>query len=84
MRNRKIQIVFIVLIVAAMAAGAMTLAKGKPTGPKPCKYALIMCLDVWNPVVCSDGKVYSNACYAKRACATGCVPADGGPVLWRQ
>lgn len=31
------------------------------------------CLDVWNPVICSDGHVYSNACYAARACAKGCV-----------
>ena len=84
MKNRKIQIVFIVLIVTAMVAGAVALAKGKPTGPKPCKDSTIMCLDVWDPVVCSDGKVYSNACYAKRACATGCIPAGGGPVLLRQ
>ena len=32
------------------------------------------CLDVWKPVICSNGQVYSNACYASRACATGCVP----------
>lgn len=32
------------------------------------------CLDVWRPVICSDGRVYSNDCYAARACATGCVP----------
>jgi len=34
----------------------------------------IECLDVWRPVICSDGRVYSNDCYAYRACATGCVP----------
>lgn len=32
------------------------------------------CLDVWDPVICSNGVVYSNGCYARRACATGCVP----------
>lgn len=32
------------------------------------------CLDVWNPVTCSNGVTYSNACYAARACATGCSP----------
>ncbi len=32
------------------------------------------CLDVWRPVICDDGRVYSNDCYAYRACATGCVP----------
>jgi hypothetical protein len=34
----------------------------------------IYCLDVWDPVICSNGQVYSNSCYAYRACATGCVP----------
>lgn len=33
-----------------------------------------LCLDVWNPVTCSNGVTYSNACYAARACATGCTP----------
>jgi hypothetical protein len=34
----------------------------------------ILCTDNWNPVICSGGQIYSNACYAYRACATGCVP----------
>ena len=38
--------------------------------PRPGVY----CLDVWDPVICSNGQVYSNSCYAYRACATGCVP----------
>lgn len=41
----------------------------------------IYCLDVWDPVICSNGQVYSNSCYAYRACATGCVPyGNGGPI----
>jgi hypothetical protein len=40
----------------------------------------IQCPDVWDPVICDDGVVYSNSCYAYRACATGCVPYGGGPV----
>jgi hypothetical protein len=81
MKKRHLQIAFIVLCVAFLVAGAVTFAKGKPGGTKPCKPPLIQCLDVWNPVICSDGNVYSNACYAKRACATGCVPLGGGPIL---
>ncbi|HEV8578670.1 MAG TPA: Kazal-type serine protease inhibitor [Thermoanaerobaculia bacterium] len=34
----------------------------------------ILCPDVWDPVICSDGVVYSNACYARAACAHDCVP----------
>lgn len=32
------------------------------------------CPDVYAPVLCSDGNVYSNGCYASVAGATGCVP----------
>lgn len=32
------------------------------------------CPDVWKPVICSDGNVYSNSCYASLAGASGCVP----------
>ena len=32
------------------------------------------CPDVYSPVICSNGHVYSNGCYAAKACATGCVP----------
>lgn len=43
--------------------------------PRPGVY----CLDVWDPVTCSNGVTYSNACYAYRACATGC--SAGGVLL---
>jgi hypothetical protein len=32
------------------------------------------CLDVYQPVICSNGVVYSNACYAARACQKNCQP----------
>ena len=35
------------------------------------------CLDVWRPVICPNGMVYSNDCYAARACQTNCVPWGG-------
>lgn len=34
------------------------------------------CLDVWIPVICPNGQVYSNTCYAARACQTGCTPLN--------
>ncbi len=58
-------------IVAVIATAAVSLAD--PPFVVGC-WRDINCLDVWNPVICSDGKVYSNSCYAYRACATGCVP----------
>lgn len=39
----------------------------------------IYCLDVWAPVLCPNGQVYSNDCYALKACQRNCVPY-GGPT----
>lgn len=33
-----------------------------------------VCPAVYAPVVCDNGKTYSNLCYANLAGATGCVP----------
>ena len=35
------------------------------------------CLDVWQPVLCPNGQIYSNGCYAARAGQFGCVPWGG-------
>jgi hypothetical protein len=32
-----------------------------------------ICPELYAPVICSNGRTYSNQCYADRACATGCV-----------
>ena len=73
-----IKLLFGLILLAVVTTGSPTTeAKGKPGGgcPKP-----IFCADVWIPVQCADGIIYSNACYADRACAPGpCVPVDGGP-----
>ena len=56
---------------AALVAGALAIpAPSQAVGCNP----NFQCPDVWKPVICSDGHVYSNSCYAARACATGCVP----------
>lgn len=46
---------------------------GKPDCDRP-KF----CPKLWAPVICDDGKVYPNDCYAQKKCATGCVPCDEG------
>jgi hypothetical protein len=67
-------------VVALISTGDSVAAKGGPscnTCPRTC----IACIDLWNPVICSDGHVYSNSCYAYVACATGCQPyGNGGPI----
>lgn len=32
------------------------------------------CPENYAPVICSNGVVYSNSCFAALDCATGCVP----------
>jgi len=68
---------FVVAVGAVMMTASMSAAgrAGDQVGKFPCgpRY----CLDVWRPVICSGGGVYSNDCYAARECATGCVPWGG-------
>ena len=71
-------------LVCVFTFGALTLVvAAKPGGGggggvgSGCPRQGIYCLDVWQPVICSDGHVYSNSCYAYVACATGCVPYGG-------
>jgi hypothetical protein len=33
-----------------------------------------ICYQIYQPVICSNGKVYTNQCYANADCAKGCVP----------
>ncbi|MBI4719134.1 MAG: hypothetical protein HY763_15140 [Planctomycetes bacterium] len=75
------------LVAAGSVVGVLVFALSAEAGKKPpggggdkCPRD-IGCPDVWDPVICSDGVVYSNGCYAFQQCATGCVPyGDGGPV----
>ena len=80
MRNL-LKIAFVVTVVSVLLMGSLALA-GKPTPPPPggkCPKN-IYCLDVWDPVQCADGVVYSNQCYADRACAPKPCYSVGGPV----
>ncbi len=60
------------LFAAVLAAASVNASKALAAGGGGCNKG-INCLDVYNPVICSNGQVYSNLCYAKKACATGCV-----------
>ena len=75
------KVALLLVLVTILVFGTVAWA-GKGGKPKPptCPNWDLVCPDVWIPVICDDGVTYSNQCYADRACATGCVPADGGPV----
>jgi hypothetical protein len=55
------------------------IAQGSATGLcKKCKPdPNVICPAIYDPVTCSNGKTYSNQCFADADCATGCVPAGG-------
>jgi hypothetical protein len=55
-------------LAAGLVAGALSIPA--PAAARP----PVLCPDVYQPVICSDGVVYSNGCYASAAGATGCVP----------
>jgi hypothetical protein len=59
----------------ALAAGVSTVPASSEAAA-PCPFQNLICADVYDPVICLNGKVYSNQCYATRACAVGCVPYD--------
>lgn len=50
-------------------------AKKPGGGGGPC-----ICPMVYAPVICDNGKVYSNSCVAACRNATGCVPYGPGPI----
>ena len=57
------------LVVAALAIPASSQAS---FGGGCCPHCF--CPENYAPVICSNGRVYSNACFASLDCATGCVP----------
>ena len=58
------------LVLSASALGFAAQSEAKPKCPREG----ILCPAIYDPVICSNGQVYSNDCYAYVACATGCVP----------
>ena len=77
--RKLVRAVFVLALIGAGVMGATTWAKKPPTGgggsgcPRDSQ-----CLAVWQPVICADGIVYSNSCYAYRACAPGPCVSYGG------
>lgn len=68
-------------VTAVLLSGADALAKGKHGGGNNCPYRFIVCTALWDPVICADGNVYSNDCYAMANCQFDCEPyGNGGPI----
>ena len=69
-----VKIVVILLIFTVFAVGTLSFAKKLER--KCVTWPGWVCFEVYDPVKCSDGVVYSNACFARKACAKGCKPVS--------
>jgi hypothetical protein len=72
-------------VAGALGAGTFAFAANpstpvQPEPQKPVELAAcvpnpnVICPQVYDPVICNDGVIYSNSCYAGAACAKGCKP----------
>lgn len=71
MKHRKQLTCVVMAAFAAVVAGVIA-SSASAVGGRSCPWSGLQCPDVYNPVTCSNGVTYPNACYARRACATGC------------
>lgn len=76
MRKTIVSCVMVLTLVVGLV-GALALLSATPA------FAVgggCICPMIYAPVLCSNGRTYSNACVASCAHATGCVPIGPGPI----
>jgi Kazal-type serine protease inhibitor domain len=63
-------------LASVLCAGALGVATPSMANHGGChKVKNPICPAIFAPVVCDNGKTYSNSCFAAADCATGCVSA---------
>lgn len=71
--NRFVKRAFVCSVVGVIGVGLFaSTASAIRQRPRPC-----ICPDVYAPVICPNGLVYSNGCQAGCAGQTNCVPWGG-------
>jgi hypothetical protein len=63
------------LMMVAGVVAVVGFGVSSATARPPC-----ICPLIYFPVICSNGHVYTNGCFASCAGATGCVPT-GDPLI---
>lgn len=63
-------------LTLALALTGSALAFAVPSEAKPKCPKEGVCPLIYDPVICSDGQIYSNQCFANLACAKGCEPYE--------
>jgi len=75
MRSHSVAVRLLVagVVVAALAVGAFSIfTEARAAG--------CVCPMIYAPVVCDNGRTYTNGCYAACAHAKHCVPTGPGPI----
>lgn len=62
------------LALAAALLTATFAVADKAETAQQCPREGVICTQEYAPVICNDGQVYPNSCYAFVACAHGCQP----------
>lgn len=63
----------LVVVAVSLAMAAASAADSATPITGGCPREGIHCLDIYQPVICSNGVIYPNACAAYVDCATDCV-----------
>jgi hypothetical protein len=61
-------------LALSLLAGALFTAVPSQADPECKKNKDVVCPAIFDPVICQNNKVYSNACFAAADCAKNCVP----------
>jgi hypothetical protein len=64
-------------LALALSAGALTVAVQSEADPDCKKNHNPICPALYDPVICDNGHVYTNTCFAQADCATNCQPYGG-------
>lgn len=63
-------------LASVLCVGALGVASPSMANHGGChKDRHAICPAIFDPVVCDNGKTYSNQCFANADCATGCTSA---------
>lgn len=75
MKSAALKLVF-VLALASIILGGSPVSVPSAEAHSHCLQGLV-CPQVYAPVICNNGKVYLNVCYANKDCQKDCKPFDG-------
>lgn len=71
---KRARLVFKLALTLVLSTGALTLAVADPDCKKNKDG---VCIALFDPVICKNNKIYSNACFAALDCAKECQPYTG-------